>query len=402
LLSVPAATARGPSVNREPQLAGPIDAARRRRAAPAQESVMSFTADPTASAIPVPDPSQFSTTIDNPFLTLRPGTTFVFEEKDGATSSTVTVTRQTVVIDGVTCIVVHDVERVNGIVVEDTFDWFAQDSEGNVWYFGEDTRTYEPGNPVPVSTEGSWKAGVDGAKPGIVMLGDPQIGDTYQQEFAPGIAEDFAKVLSLTAEAHVIYGSFEDLLKTEDVNPLDPSVEHKFYAEGVGLVLATSPDGEREQLTRIEVTGTGKGEELLGYAGGDIIRGRSGDDTIRGLSGNDTIRGGDGDDRLRGGEDHDRLNGGAGDDVLTGGSGADTFVFFGLNNGIAETETITDYRRQAIDVIDLPNGAASIASEALVGGVWQLTLKGDGDVIRLIGVSDSNGNGNVSDELLII
>jgi Ca2+-binding RTX toxin-like protein len=348
-----------------------------------------------------PDPSDFTTNIDNPYFILRPGTTFVYENKDENSVDTMTVTRRTVVIDGVTCVVVHDTETANGLLIEDTFDWFAQDSAGNVWYFGEDTHEFEPGNPVPISDEGSWEAGVDGAEAGIIMKADPQVGDRYQQEFAPGIAEDYAKVLSLDAAVSSPYGSSDEALKTKDVNPLDPSVEHKYYIPGVGNVLTTDEEGSRQELVKIIVRGLACDDDLLGYAGGDEIIGRDGDDVLRGLAGNDTMRGGTGDDSLRGGEGGDDLYGGSGDDRFTGGQGSDSFVIHGLHNGMIENDTIADYRKGQLDVIDLPGGAERILEEELVGDVWELTLKGDGDIVRLLDVVDKNGDGRISDDLLI-
>lgn len=348
----------------------------------------------------VPDPANFSTTIDNPFMTLRAGTTFIYQNKPTGEVDTFAVTSETRTIDGVTCVAVHDTTRVNGIVLEDTIDWFAQDKAGNVWYFGENTRSYEPGNPDPVSTEGSWRAGVDGATPGIVMLAHPQIGDKYHQEHAPGVGEDRARVVSLDAPVSVTYGNFDGGLETREVNPLDPSVEHKFYVAGVGNVLTTSPGGDFEALTRIIVAGTSGADDLLGYAGGDHMRGRAGSDVVLALAGNDSIWGGHGDDQLHGGSGFDRLSGGAGDDQLTGGMGGDVFLFRGSHDGRIDTDTITDYHSAQIDVLDLVGGRSSVALDRFHDGAWELLLKDDADTIRLIGVSDSDGNGHILDNLL--
>jgi Ca2+-binding RTX toxin-like protein len=350
-------------------------------------------------SIPLPEPDQFSTTIDNLFLPLKPGTSFVYEDKDDGSTDVVAVTRQTKVVDGVECVVVHDSAYQNGLLVEDTFDWYAQDADGNVWYFGELSRSYEPGNPVPVDTHGSWQAGVNGATPGIVMLANPQVGDAYQQEFAAGVAEDRAKVLALDADVNVAYGLFDGVLETREVNPLDPSTELKYYAAGVGNLLTTDNDGAFEQLVQVILNGTRRADTLVGYAGGDDIFGMAGDDRISGGRGNDMICGGKGDDVIAGGSGHDHLNGGAGNNHLRGGEGSDTFVFRHLHDGIAETNTIADYTKDDLDVIDLARGTASVASEALVNGVWELTLIGDGDVIRLIGVADANYDGHIVDDL---
>jgi hypothetical protein len=166
----------------------------------------------------------------------------------------VRVTRRTKrIANGVTARVVRDTVTERGRLVEDTFDWFAQDRAGNVWYLGEDTTEYEDGRPV--SKEGSGEAGVDGARPGIVMLARPRPGHGYRQEHAPGEAEDRARVLSLDDQAEVPAGHFTDVLTTKDWNPLEPKVlEYKLYARGVGLVLAVHVSGGsgREELVRYD------------------------------------------------------------------------------------------------------------------------------------------------------
>ena len=137
----------------------------------------------------------------------------------------------------------------DGALVEDTLDWYAQDSSGNIWYLGEDTKEYEDG--VVVNTDGSWEAGVDGAQPGIAIPGDPQVGAAYRQEYFKGEAEDAAAVLSVTEMAEVPVGSFQDVLLTRDFTPLHPEIlEYKMYAKGVGpvLVLGISGGGGREEL----------------------------------------------------------------------------------------------------------------------------------------------------------
>jgi hypothetical protein len=193
---------------------------------------------------PLIEPANFVPLIDNPFLPLTPGKTFVYEGQTGRGTERVDfmVTHETVEILGVTCTVVHDIASVNGVVEEDTFDWFAQDVLGNVWYFGELSFDHEEGQVVGM--EGSWKAGEDFAKPGIVMLAAPQAGRTYRQEFLLGEAEDAATVLSLDAPASVPYGSFPHCLQTADFTPIEPdALEHKFYAPGVGLVLELNVEG---------------------------------------------------------------------------------------------------------------------------------------------------------------
>jgi hypothetical protein len=179
------------------------------------------------------NPDEFTTTIDNEYLPLKPGTTFVYQ--GGAERNEMTVTHDTKKVMGVECVVVDDRAWESGKLIEKTYDWFAQDNKGTVWYFGEDTKEYENGKVV--STKGSWEAGVDGAKPGIIMQAHPKVGQSYRQEYYKGEAEDMAKVLSLNESVTVPYGSFDRVLKTREWTPLEPSYhEHKYYAPGVGQV----------------------------------------------------------------------------------------------------------------------------------------------------------------------
>jgi hypothetical protein len=209
---------------------------------------------PTESAEPtladVPDASEFTTEIDNPFMPWIPGAVYNYE--GGGEQNVVEVTEETREVMGVTTVVVHDTVSEDGEVVEDTYDWYAQDADGNVWYFGEDSREMSGGETT--STEGSWEAGVDGALPGIAMEADPQVGDYYYQEFYEGHAVDTGEVLALDETVDVPYGTFEGCLQTEDVNPLDTSViEHKYYAADIGFVLEVSGD------QRVELVGVDKG-----------------------------------------------------------------------------------------------------------------------------------------------
>ncbi len=145
------------------------------------------------------------------------------------------MTTETKVIQGVTCVIVRDTVTSNGALVELTVDWYAQAANGDVWYFGEDTKEYT--NGAVSSTHGSWEAGVDNAQPGVVMEANPKVGDFYHQEFRPGEAEDMAKVLQLDATKQVPGGSFTNVLVTEDSDPLNPDkTDEKSYASGVGLV----------------------------------------------------------------------------------------------------------------------------------------------------------------------
>lgn len=184
--------------------------------------------------------------ITNQFMPLAVGNTWFYTVTDG-TTDTVTVTDKTINIDGVTCVVVSDVVKEGNKTVETTNDYFAQDNAGNVWYFGENTKTFQPGG---ASTEGTWRAGVNNAQPGIIMLADPQKNDSYFEENAPPSAVDQATVTSVNASASVPFGTFsKDLLQTLNTSGLDPSdIETKFYAPGVGSILEVDADGTRQQL----------------------------------------------------------------------------------------------------------------------------------------------------------
>jgi len=193
--------------------------------------------------------------IDNPFWPLVPGTTFVYEPvpNEDHVVNTVTVTGdvKTVTVDGrgIECRVVYDVETVDGTLTEETFDWYAQDDDGNVWYCGEDTTAYLDDGTV--SKEGSWEAGVDGALPGYLILAEPRPGVCYQQEYYEDEAEDRGKVLRLNAKVSVDYGDFKNCLKTKEWTRLEPgNIEHKYYARGTGLVLI---EELKEKTVRVEL-----------------------------------------------------------------------------------------------------------------------------------------------------
>jgi len=202
------------------------------------------------------DPKDFSINIDNRYWPMRPGTRWVYKETEGGANQrvVVTVTRQTKrVAAGVTARVIHDRVTEGKRLIEDTYDWFAQDKGGNIWYLGENTKEYERGGKV--STKGSWEAGVRGAQAGIALPARPRAGMTYRQEFFRGEAEDRARVLSLDEKVEVPFGFYKRTLMTKDYTPLEPRLlEHKFYAKGVGPVLTipTAGGSGREQLVKFK------------------------------------------------------------------------------------------------------------------------------------------------------
>lgn len=224
--------------------------------------------EPTADAGGLPqdsekvelDPADFTTEIDNPWWPMTIGSKWVYKETDlqGANQRVeVTVTDKTKKIaNGVTARVVRDEVTEDGVPVEVTDDWYAQDAEGNIWYLGEATTEYEDGKPV--STEGSFEAGIHGAQAGIVMPADPRPGLRYRQEYLKGEAEDRGEIVAIDAQAEVPFGHFRNVVMTKDTNPLEPKVlEFKFYARGVGPVLAVSVSGSSDR------------EELVSYEKGD-------------------------------------------------------------------------------------------------------------------------------------
>lgn len=208
-----------------------------------------------SSDLPVfPPPEDFVAEVTNPYLAFARGRIFTYEgdTEDGVERIVVEVTHENKTILDVSTTVVRDQAFLDGELVEDTFDWFAQDEAGNVWYFGEKSYHIEGG--VPVDSAGSWEAGVDGALPGVIMLAEPEDGDRYQQELAEGIAEDMAKVVDLSETVEIEYGTFTDCLQTKEWTPLERGVyEFKFYAPGVGLVLEEAPQRGGETIELISI-----------------------------------------------------------------------------------------------------------------------------------------------------
>jgi uncharacterized membrane protein len=196
-------------------------------------------------------PQLFDDDIDNVLLPYMEGATWVYQSltSEGLEEIVVTVIEnQEEIVDEIECRIVRDVVTLDGVVIEDTLDYYAQHDDGTVWYFGERVQNFEDG--VLVSLDGSWLGDVDDAQQGIVMLASPTVGTTYRQELQLDVAEDYATVLSIDERVDVPYGSFDHCIQTEDRTPLEPDhVEHKYYAPGVGLVLEVNPvTGDRVEL----------------------------------------------------------------------------------------------------------------------------------------------------------
>ena len=191
-------------------------------------------------------PNDLSATVDNPFFPLVPGTVWEYESSNGETNR-VEVMAATRVVNGVDSREVHDQVLVNGDLTEDTYDWYAQDGTGAVWYLGEDSKELDHGTVI--STEGSWEWAKDGALPGIIMPADPasQVGVAYRQEYLKGVAEDWGRVTKLDESVTVPFGSFTGCIVTDDWNGLESGLEHKTYCPNVGVVLETASH-ERSEL----------------------------------------------------------------------------------------------------------------------------------------------------------
>jgi len=222
-------------------------------AAVAGSAVLAATSH--AATPPVPKPSDFSTRIDNPWFPLDPGTTYVYRgSKDGHPSrDVVVVTHRTKKIDGVPCVVIQDRLYLSGHLGERTTEWYSQDEQGNVWYFGENTAELDKSGHV-TNTEGTWRAGVDGARAGIFMFARPRVGRSAQQEFYKGQAEDHFRVLSLHASVGVPYTSSRQAMLTREWTPLEPgTIDHKLYVRGIGNVLEHTVRGGHERAALVSV-----------------------------------------------------------------------------------------------------------------------------------------------------
>lgn len=217
-------------------------------------------------------PGDFSSEITHPYWPMEPGTQWEYREVDGEGETlrvVVTATSETKrIANGIEARVVRDTVYRGDEIVEDTFDWYAQDDDGSVWYLGEDTAEFENGEIA--STEGSFEAGVDGAEPGILLPADPDPGQTYRQEYFEGEAEDNGEVLRVGEQADAPYGHSDDVVVTRDTNTLEPDVvEYKFYARGIGPLLALDVSGGsgREELVDVRTVPEGTGTGPLGDPG---------------------------------------------------------------------------------------------------------------------------------------
>ena len=201
---------------------------------------------------PLPAASAFGAGTINPWFPIVPGTTSTFTGAiDGvAARELYTVTGDVKVVDGVPANVIHDrlyLAHADGpgrYLAEDTLDWYATANDGDVWYLGEATTEYDEQGHV-VSTDGSWQAGVDGARAGIFMPAEPAAGAAYQQESAVD-AQDLFRITSVTG----------DMVTTREWTPLEPGlVTKKVYESGTGQVLEDTVKGQAIEDLRLELVG---------------------------------------------------------------------------------------------------------------------------------------------------
>jgi hypothetical protein len=203
---------------------------------------------------PLPPVSELHARVDNPWFPLRPGTRYRYTGvKDGKPSREVlTVTHRVEKVQGAPCVVIDDRLYVEGTLEERTTDWYSQDSRGNVWYFGENTAELDARGHI-TSTEGTWTAGVHGAKPGIYMPAHPRFGQTAEQEYYKGHAEDHFKVIGLFGT--VSPPGTKNTLLTQETTPLEPgTVDHNMYVRGIGTVLEQTERGPNERNELVSVT----------------------------------------------------------------------------------------------------------------------------------------------------
>jgi Ca2+-binding RTX toxin-like protein len=359
--------------------------------------------------------------IDNPYFPLKPGTISVYEGEpankgmgDGVEETNqFAVTFQTENIAGVTATVARETSWANDFLKEDTDDWFAQDTNGNVWYLGESTTSFEydkDGNFIGTSNDGGWKTGVNGALPGYVMPANSQVGDNYYQEFAPNDkALDQAKVTSRNKTLSTELGALSNVLQTTESTEITPGVfEYKYYAPGVGLVLTeeldanlkpdfvvelesvksvtpdffTSRRGTKENDT---LNGDSQSNTLHGLQGNDFLQGFNGNDRLIGQNDNDFLVGGLGTDVLDGGNGQDILVGGQGADYLKGGQDRDQFVFRTLED---RGDRIKDFARQDVIVLAEIFDTGKYGSAKPIDKYLRIEQMGSNTVIRI----DSDGD----------
>ncbi|SFC89308.1 hypothetical protein [Streptomyces aidingensis] len=224
------------------------------RAGQAGQIPAQTTTTPPASL----DPADFTTGIDHPHLPMEPGTRFTYRSdadpggEMGRVRAVVEVTDETTEIGGVPALIVKETVSVDGVVIEESDNWFSQDSDGNVWNLGADTNTVE--DTEVFETPGAWQSGKHGAHPIIIMPAGPEVGDVYITPDAPEEQEATVEILALDTAVDVPFGSFDSTVATANTNPVQPHDTYRLtYAEGVGLVLREQTEGGAQRMELISV-----------------------------------------------------------------------------------------------------------------------------------------------------
>ncbi|NND70846.1 MAG: hypothetical protein HKN43_04650 [Rhodothermales bacterium] len=216
---------------------------------------------PEITTIPIPDPidasnfSQTGSSVNTLFpLTVGATSRFIGQTTGGLEEILVEVTDRKKLVQGVTTTVIRDRVWLDGELIEDTDDWYAQDNDGNVWYLGEDVKNYEDG--ILTDRAGSWESGVDGALAGIIMHAQPRVGTIYYQEYYRGEAEDVGEVLAISETVDVPYGTQTGCVKTEDTTPLEPDVlEYKYFCPGLGHALTIDVTEGNTRFELVDASG---------------------------------------------------------------------------------------------------------------------------------------------------
>ena len=216
----------------------------------AQGPLSAETSAESGRYAPTINRGDFTPAVTNKYFTLKPGTKFLFKNKSGSERIEVAVTDEKKEVMGVTTIVVRVKEWKRDMLVEETSDWYAQDKSGTVWYFGEAVDNYKDGKLA--DHKGSWEAGVDGAMPGVIMLGEPRVGQTYRQEYYKGKAEDMGTIVALDAAVAVPFGRFEECLQVKDWSRVEQGTEYKYYCPAVGFLTMEESTGGGDKLELVE------------------------------------------------------------------------------------------------------------------------------------------------------
>lgn len=203
---------------------------------------------------PTIQPADFVNAINNPYLSLQPGMVWIYAGKDDhgrKIEIEEEVTSNTKIIRGVTTTVVRKRVWQKNKLIREVSEWYAQDKGGNVWSFGKESKKLK--NSEIIDTTNSWEAGINGAKPGIVMKAYPRAGDTYRQEFVYGKAENIAQVLSNSQTTKIGLGEYKNCLQIQSWTRLEPAlVEYRFYSKEVGNVLRVENiEGDSGEMTLV-------------------------------------------------------------------------------------------------------------------------------------------------------